>query len=201
MSFVSRHFTPSSTNGWIKTACAGLIPILIGLTYNLVPRYLPGTMVLLQLLFVIVPVVQLLLWFFIGKTSVSKLPHPFWGWLVQNWLGILSLLLFIWQFGLIPEQARNGAIAIFCQQFSAGLSLITYFIGTAFQSDILDVGFTEALIMQVSGLIFMLVSSLLGVAIPRMSAASAARRAEKEKAHRAEIRAKAQGTYSAGKKK
>ena len=71
MSFVSRHFTPSSTNGWIKTACAGLIPILIGLTYNLVPRYLPGTMVLLQLLFVIVPVVQLLLWFFIGKNIVS----------------------------------------------------------------------------------------------------------------------------------
>ena len=34
-----------------------------------------------------------------------------------------------------------------------------------------------------------------------MSAASAARRVEKERAHRAEIRAKAQGTNSAGKKK
>ncbi len=207
MSFSSRHFTPSSTNAWIKIGCAAIIPTLLGLLYNMLPRFLSPSsdivMILFEMFCIFVPVIDLLLWFFLGKNLVSTVEKPVLGWLLLNWVGILSLLLFVWQFALIPENQQIGAIAIFCQQFGAGLALLTFNIGALFQPGSNTIELQGALAMQISALIFMMGASLLGVGIPKLSDKISKGREEKEKARKAAIRARAQmsGKSTGGKKK
>lgn len=120
-------------------------------------------MILFEMFCIFVPVIDLLLWFFLGKNLVSTVEKPVLGWLLLNWVGILSLLLFVWQFALIPENQQIGAIAIFCQQFGAGLALLTFNIGALFQPGSNTIELQGALAMQISALIFMMGASLLGV--------------------------------------
>lgn len=90
MSFSSRHFTPSSTNAWIKIGCAAIIPTLLGLLYNMLPRFLSPSsdlvMILFEMFCIFVPVIDLLLWFFLGKNLVSTVEKPVLGWLLLNWV-------------------------------------------------------------------------------------------------------------------
>jgi len=97
-----------------------LAPALIGYIGNILLIWfikIPRIPVLSTLLFYALPISVLVFWFWGGmKYSRTKLPAIA-AVLIGNSIGIISFLIFIWQYFLVPEENRNFTLMAWSQHY------------------------------------------------------------------------------------
>ena len=137
-----------------------LLGFLIGCLY-----LIPG---LSTVLYYLSPIAILLFWFWVGMQFSKEMHNPLLAVLAGNSVGILSLLIYLWQFVLTSESSRNLILAALSQAFTSPLSPLTAYIALIFvgESNVLDQ--THITIMEVSGLVLMVAVFILGYLAGRL---------------------------------
>lgn len=134
------------------------VPTIIGYIYNMLLR-IP---ILGMLLFYISPLLMIVFWFKVGGKFGELDKNIFFSVLVGNSLGIVSLLIYFWQFLLLSEERRNLLLAGFSQMFSTGVVMLTAPIAILFEPDKNNIGRTTGTAMQVLGLVLMILVFTMG---------------------------------------
>lgn len=100
-----------------------LVPIAVG--------YLSNTLWVIpwlgNLFFTIAPWATLVFWFFLGSKFAETSWNVVVSTLIANVTGILSLVVYVWQFWFVASEARNIPLAMTSQWFSASVPM--YFFG------------------------------------------------------------------------
>lgn len=130
-----------------------LIPVIAGYILNLT-LMVPG---IGMLLFYLIPAVIMVFWFYLGKlyskTSWRIVPAL----LIGNAVGLLSLLLYIWEFLLHSDDTRNLFLAGLSQYFTAsGPTFLTARIAILFEPQKNVIGRASVTGMQVIGVVFII---------------------------------------------
>ena len=94
-----------------------LVPILIGWLIN-VFIYVPKVG---MALFYVLPFVVLVFWFWLGRQYAKTDWSPLSAIIIGSASGLISLVLYIWQFHIITEEARNILIAALSQMYFAAV--------------------------------------------------------------------------------
>ena len=136
-----------------------LVPVVAGYLINNV-LLLP---VIGMIAFYVVPILVLIFWFYLGSqyanTTWKIIPSA----LIGNAIGIISVLLYVWQFIFETDETRNIVVAGFSQMFSAATPL--YLIGRLailFESQPNYAGRGTMTAMQVIALIVMILVFMFG---------------------------------------
>ena len=130
-----------------------LIPVIAGYILNLT-LMIPG---IGTLLFYLIPAVIMIFWFYLGNLYSQTSWHFVPAMLIGNAVGILSLLLYVWEFLLHSDDTRNLFLAGLSQYFTAsGPILLTARIAILFKPQINVIGQSSATAMQVIGVVLMI---------------------------------------------
>ena len=100
-----------------------LVPILAGWLIN-VTLLVP---VLGELMFYVFPILVLVFWFRLGSRYAETDWAAFPAILIGNATGLLSVIIYLWQFAGLDEASRNVSLAVWSQMYSAGT--LGYFWG------------------------------------------------------------------------
>lgn len=127
-------------------------PILLGYIFNVV-ILLP---IMSNFLSWIFPFIQLIYWFWVGKKFSLHIDKPANAILLGNIFGIISLLVYFWQFVTLTDVNRNLWLAGFSQMFSCSLSGLSFKIVILLNLN--SGAITQALVnsIQVTGLVLMI---------------------------------------------
>lgn len=128
-----------------------LSPVIIGYLYNLLVL-VPG---LGSLLFWCVPFLLLIYWFCVGRKFAVGINNPVIAIIIGNIFGIISVLIYYWEFIILTDVQRNLWLAGFSQCFSATISPITSKIGILFETEPYTITQTTINLMQFTGFILM----------------------------------------------
>ncbi len=104
-------------------------PMLIGYIFNLtamIPLFL--------LLAFIMPFVMLGYWFWVGGKFAEVVKNPIIAILLGNIFGIISFVIYYWQFIILTGENRSLPLAIISQAFNSPLTMITVRVGRLFES-------------------------------------------------------------------
>jgi len=123
-----------------------LSPVILGILFN-------NFLVLFPLFIFVAPFLMIVYWFFAGTKFAEHVENPVKAVLTANAIGIISLLLYYWQFTIVSDAERSLLIAGFSQMFSAPLSYFSAVIGYLFTESPDEI----SLAMQVIGLILMII--------------------------------------------
>lgn len=127
------------------------IPTIMGYFYDLLFR--PA---LIVFLLYILPIFMFFLWFWVGgkfaKMNIKVLTSI----LIGNSIGIVSLLVYLWQFFIISEEQRNLTLAGLSQAFSTATGIYVIKLAVVIQPEKHIVGITTITITQILGLILMM---------------------------------------------
>lgn len=130
-----------------------LVPVIAGYILNSA-LLIPG---IGMLLFYLIPAAIVVFWFHLGKLYSKTTWHFIPALLIGNAVGILSLLLYIWQFLLLGNDARNIFLAGLSQMFiTSGPTVLTIRIAMLFESQENYTGQTTMTGMQIIGVVLML---------------------------------------------
>lgn len=129
------------------------VPIAVGWLINallLVPRV--G-----MIAFYFLPLLVLAFWFYLGRqyanTAWKALPSI----LIGNAVGIVSVVLYVWQFIFETDESRNLSVAVFSQMFTAGTPLYLWSgIARLFETRTNYAGRATMTAMQVIALLVMI---------------------------------------------
>lgn len=99
-----------------------LAPLIVGWLFNMLIFVLPFSGILIWML----NLGFVLFWFWGGRQFAKLSIKKVYSYLLGNALWLISFLLFIWQFILLDEAARNMTIAVLSQYYM----LFTIIIGT-----------------------------------------------------------------------
>lgn len=138
----------------VKLLLMALSPILIGLLFD----YL----VFIPLFIYIAPVLVIAYWFWVGTNFTENIRNPIKAIVLANSIGIISFVLYYWQFVIVTDKERNLILAGFSQMFTAPLSYITGKIGVLFEQTPNEITQVTFLVMQVAGLILMIIAFFSG---------------------------------------
>jgi hypothetical protein len=138
------------------------IPAIVGYLYNFFLIQLLKIPSLITFLFYILPILILSFWFWVGGKFAQRNVKVFPAILIGNSIGIVSLLLYLWQFVFVSSDSRSLYLAGFSQDFSAGLSFFTARFAILFEPEKNVIGQATAIGIQVLGLLFMLIVFTLG---------------------------------------
>ncbi|MEG0773847.1 hypothetical protein [Clostridium sp.] len=127
----------------IKLLLIALSPILIGFLFN-------NLLIFLPLFINVAPFLMMAYWFWVGTQFAENVKSPVKAIVLANSIGIISLLLYYWQFVMVADNQRNLVLAGFSQMFTISLIYITAKIGLIFPQ-------TPNEIIQITGLILMLI--------------------------------------------
>lgn len=142
----------------VQLLLLALSPILFGLLYSsliLVP-------VLSTILILASPPVILIYWFWVGRKFSQSIKDPVAAILAGNVFGLISLLLYFWQFILLSSSGRILWLAGFSQAFSSPLSFITIQIAPLFEPLSDTVTQVSGNVVQFAGLILMIIIFSIG---------------------------------------
>ena len=124
---------------------------------------------LFRVAYYLLPLLTLVFWFLLGKQYArTDWPAPL-AILIGNATGLVSLLLYLWQFVLVSGAHRNLFLAVLSQLFTA--SVPTYLFGgllTAFEPDPSRIGIVSMVTVQVLGVLLMLAVFSLGYGAGRL---------------------------------
>lgn len=135
-----------------------LVPALIGYVYNML-LLIP---ILGTLLLYILPLAMLVYWFWVGSKFAEfnwSLPISI---LVGNSFGILSLIIYFWQFLFITDSERNLFLAALSQMFTSCTNIFVARVAILFEPDKNVVGQVSFTAVQILGLIFMMIIFAIG---------------------------------------
>lgn len=131
------------------------VPTLIGYIYSIFIIKILSIPFLGSLIFYLLPFTVLLLWFWVGRKFVQTKTTAFCAILIGNSVGILSLLLYVWQFIILSDQQRIFFLAGLSQHFSSIVGLLTAKVAVFFEPQKGVVGLVIMTGIQVIGLIVM----------------------------------------------
>ncbi len=135
------------------------IPIIVG--------YLVNILIMVPLIgmtgFYTFPILATICWFHLGKEYAKKwktLPAI----LIAHALGIISLIIYLWQFLLETDVTRNMFLSGFSQMFSASTPLyLLGFIARFFESEPNYAGRASMVALQVIALVYMIIVFSIGI--------------------------------------
>ena len=136
-----------------------LTPVLVGYLINwliLVP-------VIGMPIFYIAPLLMLVFWFYLGGKYADSTWKAIPSILIAHAVGIVSVLLYIWQFIFETDETRNMAIAVFSQMFSAATPIYLFWgIARLFESQPNYAGRATMMAMQVIAVVVMILVFTFG---------------------------------------
>jgi len=136
------------------------VPILAGYLVNI----LVVVPVVGMLLFYGLPLLISVFWFGLGRQYVRSGWRPIPAIAFANAPGVVSLLLYLWQFVLETDETRNMFLAGLSQMFSASTPLYLFGrLAMLFESQPNYAGRTTFVAMQVIALVYMIVVFAAGV--------------------------------------
>lgn len=113
--------------------------------------------------FYLLPLLTTVFWFFLGKQYAHNwkaVPAV----LIAHTVGILSLLIYLWQFLLETDVTRSMTLAGFSQMFSASTPLYLFGrIAVLFESQPNYAGRASMVALQVIGLVYMIIVFSVGM--------------------------------------
>lgn len=127
-----------------------LSPILIGLLFNNFLLFIP-------LFIYVAPFLMIVYWFWVGTKFTENVNNPIKAIVLANSIGIISLILYYWQFVVVADKGRNIILAGFSQLFTLPLSYISSYIVIRFGLIPNGINQSTILAMQVVGLILMII--------------------------------------------
>lgn len=136
-----------------------LVPVILGYFLN-ISITLP---VIGTALFYILPLLTTVFWFYLGKQYARSSWKTIPSLLIGNAIGVISLLLYLWQFLLETDETRNMTLAVASQMFSAAVP--TYLFvrsATLFETQPTHIGEATMIALQVMSLVFMVIVFLCG---------------------------------------
>lgn len=135
------------------------IPIIIG--------YLINRTIMLpyigMLLFYVLPFIVLIFWYWLGRQYAKTNWKPISAILIGNMTGVLSLVIYIWQFVFTNDESRSSFFAVFSQMYSAAVP--TYLFGriaTMFETQPNYAGRTTMAMMQIMAVVLMIIIFSVG---------------------------------------
>lgn len=136
------------------------VPVLVGYLINLV-LFVP---VVGMLFLYIVPLFVMVFWFYLGSEYSKTDWNVTSSVLIGNLIGILSLVLYLWQFLGKSDETRNMILAGVSQMYSAAIPgyLFAARLAVLFEAQPNYVGRTTMVAMQVISLIFMIAIFTVG---------------------------------------
>lgn len=108
------------------------------------------------------PFTMLVYWAWVGSMFREKIKSPIRAILMGNIFGVILLLIYIWQFLVLPEEARSFALAYLSQLFSLPLEFITMWIGLLFEPNPEVTTIITSSAVQFVGFIFMIIAYTIG---------------------------------------
>ena len=133
------------------------IPTLLGWLFNLCAVYGGAAF---GIVYYFMPVVILFGWFWVGKRYARRIANPVLGILAGNSIGILSLLVYLWQEYLAPE--KINWLQQTAQYFSSSLMMLTTRALAPFSQQVNGVTQISNTALQFVGLFLMLLPFIGG---------------------------------------
>lgn len=127
-----------------------LAPPIIGYLYNLI-----FSVSLWGFLLYLSPISLLLFWFWVGWKFAETNMNVYQSVFIGNSLGIVSLIIYLWQFLYVSDEHRNMFLAVFSQGFSSCLSIFTARFAILFEPEKNVIGNATYIATQVLGLLLM----------------------------------------------
>ena len=139
------------------------IPIIVG--------YLVNILIMVPLIgmtgFYTFPILMTICWFFVGK-EYAKRWKTFAAIIIAHALGILSLIIYCWQFLLETDETRNMFLSGISQMFSASTPLyLLGFIARFFESQSNYAGRVSMVALQVISLVYMIIVFCVGMYVEK----------------------------------
>lgn len=136
-----------------------LVPVIVGYAINWLLS-VPGLSVLpLYLL----PLLTTVFWFYLGRQYAKTDWNAVLSVLIGNAVGLVSLLLYIWQFLLETDETRNIVLAVLSQMFMAAVP--TYLFGripNLFETQPNYAGIATMTALEVLSVVFMMIVFVCG---------------------------------------
>ncbi len=133
------------------------VPTLLGWLFNLCAMYSGEAF---GLVYYFMPVVILFGWFWAGKRFARRISNPVLGILAGNSIGILSLLVYLWQEYL--TDAKINWLQQLSQYFSSSLMMLTTRIVSPFSQQVDGVTQISNTALQIVGFVLMLLPFIGG---------------------------------------
>ena len=142
-----------------------LIPLLVGWLINATIRF-PR---LFSVSYYILPFLTLIFWFQLGRQYAKTDWNAAVALLIGNAVGLVSLLLYLWQYFLVSDEHRIVFLAVLSQLFVAAVPMYLFPAGTLtmFEPDPHSIGTVTVATAQVLGVLLMVVVFALGYAMER----------------------------------
>ena len=136
------------------------VPIIIGYVINLT-ILLPG---IGTVFFYVLPILTTVFWFYLGRlfahTTWKAIPAI----LIGNATGIVSILVYLWQFLLETNETRNLTLAGFSQMFPASAPYYLLIkIAILFEKEPHTIGMASTTALQVLSVVYMI--AVFGIAV------------------------------------
>lgn len=131
-------------------------PAIVGYFYNNM-ILIPGLGVFLLKLF---PIIMFIYWFIVGKRLAFLSKNMYKDIMLSHSVGLISLVIYLWQFLLVDDEHRNRLLAGFSQMFSSSISPYMAKIVILFSGNNIGQGTLTA--MQILGLLCMFLVFSIG---------------------------------------
>lgn len=136
------------------------VPIIVGYVVNL-SLSLP---VLGMVFFYLLPLFTTAFWFYLGRQYARSTWKTIPAILIGNATGIISLLIFLWQFLLETDETRNLTLAATSQMFSASAPAYLFVrVAILFEKQPNYAGITTMVALQVISVVYMIAVFCLAI--------------------------------------
>lgn len=146
-----------------KVTLLVLSPIIIGILFNFL-IIIPG---LSSILMYGGPIFFILYWGIVGGMFNEYMESSLKATLLANLGGIISLIIYIWQFVFISDDKRSILLALLSQGFSAPLSILTVRFGLLLENSPNEITSVTMLTAQFCGLLIMMIIFLIGFSVKK----------------------------------
>lgn len=137
-------------------------PTIIGCIRNLVYLKIYSIPIINNIFYYGFPVLMLCFWFWVGGTFAQSKMNALASVLLGNLMGIVSLLLFVWQYYLIPDDQKNLFLASLSQTFSSTIHIFYARIAILFEPVKNVTSIVTVSAAQIMGLILMMATFTVG---------------------------------------
>lgn len=135
------------------------IPIIIGyiINWTIMIPYIGMPM------FYVLPLIVLGFWFWLGSKYAKTDWKPIISILIGSATGLISLIIYLWQFIFISGEARNILLAAFSQMYSAAVPTYLFSrIATMFETQSNQAGIITMVTIQVMAVLLMMIVFTIG---------------------------------------
>ncbi|MDF2544210.1 MAG: hypothetical protein K0S47_3928 [Herbinix sp.] len=138
-------------------------PLIFGYLHNWMISYIINIPIIFFIYWYVFPVLMALFWFWVGGKFAQSNVKIFISVLLGNLVGIISLLVYFWQYFLISDSNRNITLAPLSLMFSSTISIFIARLAYLFQpnKNVID-SLSMLSTIQIMGLMLMIIIFTIG---------------------------------------